>query len=136
MQTLALWDGYQSVLEVELDLLLEFLVRVVATPRLKVNQVSKRVVKGQQLFGLSFVSLNLFLENNDVFLSLWDKFEFIVTGVVANIVLRHELLNADAVLLINHICIVIKSATHSAPKLALLNLEQNFLWQAQVNECI
>ena len=77
--------------EVELDLALELLVVRVPSAHLEIHQVAKGVIKRKKLPGLFPVGFDLVFKIRVLY-----ELELVVAAVIADAVLRQELLDSDA----------------------------------------
>ena len=119
-----------SVLDVVLDLPLHFFVVLVTLARLKINEEAELVVKAEQVVLLGVVDLKLALEAHRI----RARSQVGAAAGVAVAVLWDVLLDANTVLIGNHIILVVVLSAILADDLCLFNIDKDFIWERNVNK--
>ena len=119
-----------SVLDVVLDLPLQFFVVLVTTARLKINEEAELVVEAEQVVLLGVVDLKLALEAHRI----RARSQVGAAAGEAMAVLWDVLLDANTVLIGNHIILVVVLSAILADDLCLFNIDKDFIWERNVNK--
>ena len=96
--------------EVELDGALDLFVILVAVSNLEIDKQAKVVVKRKQFVFLRFVCLQLLFKHG----RFAAHYEVLRAAVITSVVLRHELVDSDAVSFIDYIVFVVCARAVSA----------------------
>ena len=120
------------MLDVVLKCALQSVVRVVTFLQLEVNQYAVVVIERKQVIFCLLIVLELFLKLRRI--TSINKVG--AAAVITMTIMRHELLNINAMLLRDNVFLVVDLVAICASNLAFFNLDQDFGRQINMNKCI